>query len=60
LETILIGQEVNITVQRDNAPLTLIAKVASKPIATATLVSSEPQTELQRLIRKTWLAKQLP
>ncbi len=60
LETMTIGQDLNIAVYRDGAPLILIARVSSKPVVTTGLVSSSPQTELQHKIRSTWLAKQLP
>lgn len=60
LETATIGQELNLAVERDGAPLILIAKTTKRPVVTSMLVSSTPQTELQEKIRKSWLAKQLP
>ncbi|MDZ7331627.1 MAG: PDZ domain-containing protein [candidate division KSB1 bacterium] len=60
LETVTIGQELNLAVQRDGAPLILIAKATKRPVLTSVLVSLTPQNELQEKIRKSWLAKQLP
>ena len=60
VDTLTVGQEVFISVQREGHPLMLIVKVAGRPCNTVSLVSAEPQTEQQQMIRKAWLAKQLP
>ena len=60
VDSLAVGQEVNINIQRDGVSLMLIATVAGKPGFVVSLVSQEPQTEKQQMIRKSWLAKQLP
>lgn len=60
VDTLKVGQEISVAIQREGVSLMLIAKVAGKPCTALTLLNAEPQTELQQTIRKLWLAKQLP
>ncbi len=60
VDTLSVGQEIDISIQREGITLMLIARVAGKACNALSLVSVEPQTELQRKIRNAWLAKQLP
>jgi predicted metalloprotease with PDZ domain len=60
LDTLAVGQEINLSVKREGLSLMLLAKVAGRPCNTVSLVSFEPQNERQQKIRKSWLSKQLP
>ena len=60
VDTLLVGQELDISIQREGLSLMLIARVAGKACEALSLGSIEPQTEQQQLIRKSWLVKQLP
>ncbi len=60
VDTLKVGQEISLSIQREGISLMLIAKVAGKPCKAISLVKLEPQTEGQQLIRRSWLAKQLP
>ena len=60
VDTLSVGQEIDISIQREGLSLMLIAKVAGKTCNALSLVSFEPQTEQQQMIRESWLGKQLP
>lgn len=60
VDTLKVGQEINVSIHREGISLMLIARIAGKPCNALSLISLEPQTELQQAIRKSWLAKQLP
>ncbi len=60
VDTLSVGQEINLSVKREGLSLMLLAKVAGKSCNAISLVSFEPQNEQQQLIRKSWLLKQLP
>ncbi len=55
-DSLAIGQEVDIFIQRENIPLMLIATVVGKACKIVTCDSLNPQTEHQAMIRKNWLS----
>ncbi len=60
VDTLKVGQEISLSIQREGISLMLIAKVAGRPCQTMSLISLEPRTDKQKMIRSSWLAKQLP
>lgn len=58
-DSLEVGQEIDISIQRDGLLLMLIAKVAGKVGKVVSLINLEPQTEQQQIVRKTWLSPQI-
>jgi len=59
-DSLVVGQEVDISIKREGISLMLIAKVKGKLCEVVSFVSHDSLTEKQHIIRKSWLSAQLP